>query len=124
MTIISATAARGANEVRKLFIYNNDADKLFEIVNAENYPNLLYNKELNCIDAFMVYGGSSTVFLRISGNSLKEFARVEASEGLTITEYDKYGKENILYKDTTTKAVYTRYKSYKPLKKYKGDGFY
>ena len=76
MTYISAVAARGANEVRRLFIYNKSNDRLMMIENSDDYPNLRYNKRLNCLDAFLVYGGCSTVFLRIEGDSLKEFACV------------------------------------------------
>jgi hypothetical protein len=116
MTYISAVAARGANEVRRLFIYDKIKDKLIFIKNSEDYPNMLYDKELNCIDAFLVYGGCSTVFLRIQDDNLKEFASVQLFDGLTVTEYDKYGKEKILLRDTTNKALYVRYKNYKPLK--------
>lgn len=118
MTIVSALAARGANEVRRLFIYDKVTDKLIEMKNSENYPNMLYNGDLNCIDAFLVYGGSSTVFLKISGDSLMEFARVEAMDGITVWEYDKKGKENIIFQDTTNKTTYIRFKNYKPLKAY------
>jgi len=79
---------------------------------------MLYNKELNCIDAFLVYGGSSTVFLRISGDSLKEFASVEAMDGVTVKEIDRNGKEKIIFQDTKKKAAYIRFKTYKPLKEY------
>lgn len=118
MTIVSALAARGANEVRRLFIYDKVTDKLIEMKNSENYPNMLYNGDLNCIDAFLVYGGSSTVFLKISGDSLMEFARVEAMDGITVWEYDKKGKEKIIFQDTTNKTTYIRFKNYKPLKEY------
>lgn len=118
MTIVSAVAARGANEVRRLFIYDNTKDQLIEIKNSENYPNMLYNKELNCIDAFLVYSGSSTVFLRISGDSLKEFASVEAMDGVTVREIDRNGKEKIIFQDMKNKAAYIRFKTYKPLKEY------
>lgn len=118
MTIVSAVAARGANEIRRLFIYDKTKDKLIEMKNSENYPNMLYNKDLNCIDAFLVYGGSSTVFLRISGDSLKEFASVEALDGLTVREIEKNGKEKIIFQDMTNKASYIRFKTYKPLTEY------
>lgn len=118
LTIVSSTAARGANEVRSLFIYDKLSDKLIEMKNSKKYPNMLYNKELKCIDAFLVYGGSSTVFLRISGDSLKEFASVQAMDGVTVREYDKNGKEKIISQDTTNKAGYIRFKTYKPLKEY------
>jgi hypothetical protein len=118
MTIVSAVAARGANEVRRLCIYDKETDKLIEMRNSESYPNMLYNKTLNCIDAFLVYGGSSTVFLKIDGDSLKEFASVQAEDGITVREFDKKGNEKIIFQDTTNKSSYIRFKTYKPLKEY------
>jgi len=118
MTIVSSIAARGANQVRRLFIYDKSSDKLIEMKNSEKYPNMLYNKNLNCIDAFLVYGGSSTVYLKIRGDSLKVFASVEASDGITVREFDTNGKEKIIFKDTTNKASYIRFKTYKPLRRY------
>lgn len=121
MTFISADAARGANEVRRLFIYKDwGPGELISIVNSENYPNMQYNDELNCIDAFLVYGGSATVFLRIDGDSLKEFASVVSYENRTVYEIDKHGMKKQLSKDTLLPDdLYIRYKNYKPLKEYK-----
>jgi len=118
ITFISGNAARGANEVRRLFIYDDQKQELISIVNSEDYPNMLYNKELDCIDAFLVYGGSSTVFLNINGDSLKEFAKVELDNGLTVSTFDRNGKEKIIMKDKTNEARYIRYKNFKPLKEY------
>lgn len=118
MTIVSSTAGRGANEIRSLFIYDKSTDKLTQMKNSENYPNMLYNKELDCIDAFLVYAGSSTVFLKISGDSLKEFASAEAMDGLTVREFDKNGKGKIIFRDTAYKNNYIRFKTYKPLTAY------
>ena len=118
MTYISSVGARGANEIRRLFIYDKYKNKLIYLKNSEDYPNMLYNKELNCIDAFLVYGGCSTVFLNISGDSLKEFASVELFDGLTVSTYDKNGKEKVILQDTTNKAGYLRYKNFRPLKEY------
>lgn len=118
ITFISGSAARGTNEVRRLFIYDSQEQELRSLVNSQDYPNMLYNKELDCIDAFLVYGGCSTVFLRIDGDSLKKFASVELSDGLTVSTYDKNGKEKIILTDNTNEAGYIRYKSFKPLKEY------
>jgi hypothetical protein len=118
ITFISGTAARGANEVRRLFIYDNQKQELISIVNSQDYPNMLYNKELDCIDAFLVYGGCSTVFLNIDGDSLKRFASVELDDGLTVSTYDRNGKEKIITTDKTNKAGFIRYKNFKPLKEY------
>jgi hypothetical protein len=118
ITFISGTAARGANEVRRLFVYDNQKQELISIVNSQDYPNMLYNKELDCIDAFLVYGGCSTVFLTIEGDSLKEFARVELSEGLTVSTYDKNGKEKIIKRDKKYDFEFIRFKNFKPLQEY------
>lgn len=117
-TYISNEAARGANEIRRLFIYDKAGNRLISMLNSEDYPNMEYNEELNCIDAFLVYGGCSTVFLKIKGDSLREFASVQLNDGLTVTTYDKQGNEKIIFQDTTNKAGYVRYKNYRPLKVY------
>jgi hypothetical protein len=114
-TYISMNAARGANEVRQLFIYDHKGNQLICMKNSNEFPNMLYNKHLNCIDAFLVYGGCSTVFLRIQGDSLAPFASVDLFGGLTISEYDKNGNETIIGQDSTNKAGYIRYKNYRPL---------
>jgi hypothetical protein len=118
ITFISGTAARGANEIRRLFIFDQQKQELTSIDNSQDYPNMLYNKELDCIDAFLVYGGCSTVFLNIDGDSLKEFASVELNDGLAVSTYDRNGKEKIIMTDKTNKAGYVRYKNFKPLKVY------
>jgi hypothetical protein len=118
MTYISAVACRGANEVRRLFIYDKFNDKLIYIRNSDSYSNILYNHELNCIDAFSIYGGSSTDFLKISGDSLLKFASVELFLGLTVYTYDKDGQEKIIFQDSTNKSHYVRYKNFCPLRKY------
>lgn len=114
----SSTSARGANEIRTLFIYDEKKDWLIHIKNSEQYANLQYNSKLKCVDAFNVWGGSMSYFLNIVGDSLKPFASVELNEGLTITEYDKHGNEKIIRQDTSIKHSYGRYKSYNPLIEY------
>ena len=120
ITFISAQAARGANEVRRLFVYDDYERALISIVNSEDYPNMRYNKELNCIDAFLFHGGTSTVFARIKGDSLKEFASVHNDSHRTVYEVDKFGKDKLLRRDKINpEDVYIRYMNYKPLKAYK-----
>jgi len=122
MTYVSAIGARGANEIRRLFIYDNKNDQLISITNSEMYPNMRYNNKLNCIDAFLVYGGCSTVFLKLSGDSLKEFANVELFDGLTVTTYDKNGKEKVILRDKSNKHKDVRYNNFDPLKAYPDSG--
>ncbi len=115
LTFVSAVAARGANEIRTLLLYDRKTDHLILVKNSSSYPNLRYNKQLNCLDAFLVYGGCSTVFLKIAGDSLRPFAQVDLMDGLTVTEYDPKGKAKIILEDKSNKAGFIRYKNYKPL---------
>lgn len=120
ITFISGTAARGANEVRRLFLYDREGDQLISIVNAQDFPNMQYNEELDCIDAFLITGGATTVFARIERDSLIEFASVSCDgSGRTVYERDRQGREHILREDLiNSQDVYTRYKNYNPLKVY------
>lgn len=128
VTYISDVAARGANEIRRLFIYDRKKDELVYIKNSEEFPNLQYNKELKCLDAWRVYGGTATDFLKIEGDILKEFARVEntcVDDGnceRIVTVIDKNGKKKLLRKDKiTADDIYERYKNFSPLIPYESD---
>ena len=116
-TFKSSVAARGANEIRTLLIFEKITGKLKLITNSDNYPNLQYNEVLNCIDSWMVYGGSSTVFLTIDQDSLKEFAGVALFENYReIYLVDKKGKHKTLKKEKIKDLeVYTRFKNFNPL---------
>ena len=72
-----AQAARGANEIEKLFIFNPKLQKLIEIVNSQEYPNLHYNSKRNCINSYMFSGSNTTLFFNLRNNKLENFARVE-----------------------------------------------
>ncbi len=123
MTYVSDVAARGANIVRRLFIYNPDPDTLVCLKNSEEYPNMQYNGKLNCIDAFLMYGCCSTVFLRIQGDSLKLIASVEVCEDgmgmATVSAYDEFDNRKVVKEISNKKFdTYTRFESYEPLKPY------
>ncbi|TPD66868.1 XAC2610-related protein [Flavobacterium microcysteis] len=116
-TFVSSIAARGANSVRKLFLFDKEKGKLVFIKNSEEFPNLRYNKDLDCIDAFRVYGGTQTVFAKIDKDSLREFANVELfNERITINTIDKNGKETTIRNDKYDNGSYIRFKNYFPLK--------
>lgn len=115
ITYVSNVAGRGANEVRRLFIYHPVKDVLIPIQNSEEYPNMAYNKELNCIDAFLVHGGSSTVFLILEGNQLKEIASVHNDSHRTVYKTDKDGNSILISRDTLNpEDIYMRYKNFDP----------
>jgi len=119
MTYVSAVAARGANEVRRLFIYDKKKDELIYIKNSENYPNMQYNKELDCIDAWLFHGGTTTVFLKIDEDSLREFASVDNGINRTVYLIDKNGKEKLLRTDKIKEEdIYVRYNNFNPPKPY------
>lgn len=117
-TYQSAVAARGANEVRKLFIYDKRQDELVYIQNSEDYPNLAYNKKLNCVDAFIVTGTSETVFLRLDNDKLREFASVSNGLEREVTVTNKAGMSRIIrrekYNIDDFGEAYRRFSSYNP----------
>lgn len=115
VTYISNVAARGANEVRTLFIYNKTRDELVHIKNSEDYPNMEYNNRLNCIDAWLFHGATTTVFLKLEGHVLKEFARVDTGLDRVVTLVDRNGKERIVRRDKMKAAdIFTRYATFDP----------
>jgi hypothetical protein len=116
-TFQSSVAARGANEIRTLLIFEKVTKKLQLITNSANYPNLQYNEVLNCIDSWMVYGGTSTVFLKIDQDSLREFAGVELYDGYReIYLVNKKGEHKTLKKEKIKDLeIYTRFKNFNPL---------
>ncbi len=120
ITFISAQAARGGNEVRRLFVYDDKEQQLISIVNSEAYPNMVYNKALDCIDAFMLHGGSSTLFAHIKGDSLKTFAMVDNGSRRTVYKVDSLGALNLIREDSITdpEDIFIRYENYQPLKAY------
>ena len=116
-TFQSSVAARGANEIRTLLLFEKATGKLKLITNSADYPNLQYNEVLNCVDAWMVYGGTSTVFLKIDHDSLREFAGVELFDDYReIYLVDKKGKHKTLKKEKIEGLeTLTRFKNFDPL---------
>lgn len=116
ITYHSADPGRGANDLRTLFIYDKKRDEIIHIKNSQEYPNLSYNKELNYITALRVYGGYATDFLKIDGDVLKEFARVETfGNERKIYTVDKNGKEKLLRQDRVKiEDIFVRYKNFNP----------
>lgn len=115
LTYRSSVAARGANEVRTLFVYNSKEDELVHIKNSEDFPNLDYNKKLRCIDAWLFHGATTTVFLRLEGDTLREFASVDTGLERVVTVTNKGGFKRVLSrKKMHPDHIYTRYSSYAP----------
>lgn len=114
---ISLAAARGANEVRTLCIYDKEKKQMIYIRNSEAYPNISYNADLDCLDAHAFYGGSTTSFLRLQGDSLFRFAGVFLfDKEREVIIYDDVGQETKLFHDTLgdPEEVYTRFLHFDP----------
>nr|WP_199161841.1 hypothetical protein [Elizabethkingia sp. ASV34] len=103
LKISYAQAARGANEIEKLFIFNPKTQKLTEILNSQEYPNLHYNARRNCITSYMFYGGNATYFLHIKQNKLEGFGKVKFSND-SIYSYKIKNKKEILLKKEAYKS--------------------
>ena len=115
----AAMAARSANNVRRLFIYSKQGDSLLLMKNSMDYPNMVYNKHLDCIDAVLVHGCSSQVFLKIQKDSLYDFAWISHDGVTRVYEIDESGKETTLSVDSSFQyGCYTRFKTYDPLLEY------
>lgn len=114
LTFVSSTAARGANEVRTLLVYDKNLDKLIHIKNSESYPNLDYNKKLDCITSMMFHGSSTTVFLRIEGDELKDFASVNTGAELTVSVLKGDRWVETYRRKMDIEDIYTRYSTYDP----------
>ena len=120
ITFVSGIAARGANEVRDLFVYNPRKDELVHIKNSSNYPNLQYNRLLKCLDAWIFTGSTTTVFLKLKGDKLVEFASVNDS-GIerTINVIGRDGKERLLRREKRKDDGFDRYINYNPVQTYR-----
>lgn len=117
LTYWSDSAARGANELRTLFIYDSEIDELVHIKNSNEYPNLEYNGKLNSLTAWHFHGATHTTFLRINGNLLEEFASVGTGDELVVTVLDKRGRSRVISrKKMHQDDIYTRYSTYDPLR--------
>lgn len=113
-TYRSLVAARISNEVRRLFVYDPASDSFIYIKNSHSYPNLLYNKKLNCMTSWMFHGATTTVFLRIDGDELKDFASVDTGADLVVTLRGEHGRKEIYRKRMREDDIYTRYSTFDP----------
>ena len=119
ITFVSNTAARGANEMRTLLIYDRVNDVLIWVKNSEEFPNLAYNKTLKCIDSWMFHGATTTVFLKLEGDMLKEFAWVDTGSELVVSVNNRHGyRREILREKMQLDDIYTRYETFRPPRPY------
>lgn len=90
-------ALRGFNDVRKHYIFDGKLNRLIGIKNSPQYPNLIYNEDLDCIESHIGHGGYTTVFLQLDNDSLKEFASIDLYDNKRIISItNKEGEETII----------------------------
>lgn len=95
-TFISGQAARGANVRRTLLIYDKTSDNLVHVGNSADYPNLEYDRTLKCITSWMFSGSTTTVFLRLQGDTLQAFASVDEADYITVTKISPNGDRMVI----------------------------
>jgi len=116
----SGMAARGGNIVQTLILYSNENQSLSWIKNSEDFPNLMYNEKLNCIDAVILTGGQTTYFLKIENDSLKEFASVDQSDGIiTAKILEENGKWKEIKSIKESSENFDRFIDFNPIEKRK-----
>jgi len=123
-TYRSIDAPRGGNDIRKLFIYDLEKDKFIYIKNSEEYPNLKYNKELDCITSYILTATQSQYFLKLDGDSLVPFAYIDTQMEfygedeiyIYVYEIDKNGNEILLERKKADFEMMPYFTNYKPLK--------
>jgi hypothetical protein len=115
ITFRSGQAARGANEIRTLLIYDAKNDELMHIKNSAEYANLSYNKELNCIDAWHFHRATTTIFLKLEGDRLREIASVDTGEERIVTNMRRNGERVITRREKMhVDDIFTKYSTYDP----------
>ncbi|OUD36399.1 hypothetical protein [Flavobacterium sp. FPG59] len=114
----TGVSARGGNLVQTLILYSPERRSLNWLKNSENFPNLMYNKKLNCIDALVLTGGQKTCFLKIKKDSLKEFANVDQRDGRIIAKIiDANGKWKEIENIEDDPKNFDRFINFNPIKK-------
>lgn len=112
----SGMSTRGGNIVQTLILYSPKDKSLNWIKNSENYPNLMYNKKLDCVDALILTGGETTYFLKIKNDSLKEFANVDHRDGnITAEVLDENGKWKEIKSIKDKSQEMKRFMNYNPI---------
>jgi len=118
-SFVSNMAARSANEIRTIFIFDLNENRFLHIKNSEQYPNLIFNPKLNCLDAWAFHGGTIQSFLKLESDSL-----------VLMYTIDIHGTERVLGKyengdqvsrevDTIQDVGFPRHISFNPFEEYK-----
>lgn len=120
ITFVANIAARGANQVRELLIFDPQKDELIHIKNSQEYPNLKFNPLLKCVDSLIFTGSTETAFLRIKADKLVQFASVsDVGMEIIVAVIDQNGEEKVIRREKRKDDGFYRYINYNPVMKYK-----
>lgn len=114
----SAMAARGANEVRTLFIYDPKDKTFFKVRNSQQYPNIIYNEKLKCMDSWAFHGGTTQSFLRLEKDSLISTYTIDVHGNERVLGKYINGEWQILKTDTFQNDGFPRYNNFDPFEEY------
>jgi hypothetical protein len=119
-SFVSALAARGANEVRTLFIFDAKNENFIHVINSEMYPNIVYNPILKCMDSWAFHGGTTQSFLNLENDSLVAFVTIGIyGEERILKKYNKQGEVIESKTDSIENDGFPRYINYNPFEEYK-----
>lgn len=118
-SFVSSIAARGANEVRSLFIFDPEVKRFRYIVNSEDFPNLIYNPRLKCMDSWAFHGGTTQSFLKLESDSLVATYTIDVHGFERVLGKYENGKWIILKTDSIADAGFPRYLHFDPFEEYK-----
>lgn len=124
ITYQSGIAARGGNVIKTLFIYHPREKRFIHVKNSDDFPNIFYNQDLDCINSFVFTGSTTTVFAKLENDSLKEFASVDFAKTITVYKNEIDGKSKLIdEKSTKGYDAFIPFKNYKPLVQYRKEEF-
>jgi hypothetical protein len=115
LMIRAGYAARGSNVLNYLYLFDQKEGRLRLIKNSSDFPNLSFNKLMNCFDAFRVYAGCSTEYLHLINDSLIIFEGIDVIQGIR-EKYiiDANGQRRVIKRDSID-TDYVRYNNFETL---------
>lgn len=109
-------AARGANELRELFVFDSDSNNFIHIKNSSDFPNLSYNNKLDCYNSWAFHGGTTQYFLSLEVDTLIELATIYINGfERELTIYGENGEVSFSKTDSIQEEGFPFYNNYDPI---------
>lgn len=126
LSYVSDVAGRGSNEGRTIFIYDRRSDTFTRIINSPDYPNLSYNKEVDCLESMRFHRECTSVFLKLEGNKLREFITATVVTGddeetlyYEVSFVDRNGDKKLVERlKVAPEYMFNGYDNYELIRKY------